>query len=111
MDTPQLQPELVDRFDPTRFDACLGPCPDGGYWAIGLRTPALAAVALDGVPMSRSDTYDVQLERLHGLGLRVQLLAELVDVDTFADATAVAGAAPDTAFARAVRRLDAADAA
>ena len=40
MDTPQLRPEQLAAFDPARYDACLGPAPDGGYWAIGFADPA-----------------------------------------------------------------------
>ena len=41
-----------------------------------------------------------QLERLHDMGLRVAVLNTMRDVDTIADAQAVARVAPDTEFAR-----------
>jgi glycosyltransferase A (GT-A) superfamily protein (DUF2064 family) len=103
MDTPQVQATQLTAFDPEQFDACLGLALDGGYWAIGFRDPAQAAAAISGVPMSREDTGRVQLARLRAEGLRVQLLDELIDVDTYRDALAVAGAAPGTDFAAAVR--------
>jgi glycosyltransferase A (GT-A) superfamily protein (DUF2064 family) len=99
MDTPQLTADLLA----TRWGgtgAVLGLAEDGGYWCIGLRDPALAASVLHGVPMSTSDTGARQLERLHAAGLRVRLLPVLRDVDTAADARAVAAAAPGSAFAR-----------
>jgi uncharacterized protein len=99
MDTPQLQAQHVDAFDPARFDACFGPATDGGYWAIGFADPAHAAGAIRGVPMSTDRTGAVQLDRLHALGLRVQILAELADVDTIDTACDVARLAPETAFA------------
>lgn len=102
MDTPQLTARHLQAFDPERYDACLGRARDGGYWAIGLRDPRLAAAAVLGVPMSAPHTGRVQLRRLHQLGLRVQLLNELSDVDTFDDALQVAALVPDTAFAHAV---------
>ena len=99
MDTPQLTPVLLAEFDPDTFDACLGPTADGGYWCLGLRDPSLANAVIPGVPMSTPNTFASQHERLARLGLRVQLLDELVDVDTVADARVVAQLAPRTAFA------------
>ncbi len=99
MDTPQLTPALLAPFDQSAFDACLGPTVDGGYWCLGLRDPSLAAALICGIPMSTSTTYAAQLDRLTSHGLRVQVLDELVDVDTAADARVVARLAPSTRFA------------
>ena len=106
MDTPQFEPHQLMRCDPQRFDACLGFARDGGYWAIGYRDPAWAACTIDGVPMSRSDTGLIQLDRLRAAGLRVQLLDELTDVDTYGDAVTVAAGAPDTNFAHALAGIE-----
>jgi glycosyltransferase A (GT-A) superfamily protein (DUF2064 family) len=105
MDTPQLRPEHLAGFDPSRFDACLGPAADGGYWAIGFAEPALAAAAILGVPMSSAGTAAAQRRRLAALGLRVQLLELLTDVDDIATAEAVAADAPETRFAEALARV------
>jgi glycosyltransferase A (GT-A) superfamily protein (DUF2064 family) len=105
MDTPQLRPGDLTAFDPARFDAGLGLASDGGYWTIGFRDPAHAAATIADVPMSRSDTGALQLARLRAAGLRVQLLDELSDVDTYADAQLVAALAPSTAFGRAFAAL------
>jgi glycosyltransferase A (GT-A) superfamily protein (DUF2064 family) len=102
MDTPQVRPAQLAAFDPRRFDACLGPAADGGYWAIGFRDPSLAALAIAGVPMSVAETGELQLRRLRSLGLRVQLLEELVDVDTIDDARTVSMLAPSGEFAAAM---------
>jgi len=106
MDTPQLTAALLDGFDAARFDACLGPTADGGYWTIGLRDTSLAPAALLGVPMSTGRTFAAQLRRLRDLDLTVQILDRLIDVDTIADAHAVAALAPRTAFAAALADLD-----
>ncbi len=106
MDTPQLDAGLLGSFDPTRFDACVGPTRDGGYWTIGLRDTTHAPAALHGVPMSTDRTCAAQVSRLRSLGLSVQLLDELVDVDTVADAITVARLAPHTRFAGSFARLD-----
>jgi rSAM/selenodomain-associated transferase 1 len=102
MDTPQLTPALLDAglaaLD--RADAVFGAALDGGYWGIGLRRPD-PAVFRD-VPMSDARTAAVQRLRLAELGLRTAVLPPLCDIDTIADARAVAGAAPASRFARAL---------
>jgi uncharacterized protein len=105
MDTPQLRADQVTAFDPARFDAGLGLARDGGYWAIGYRDPGFARSTIIGVPMSRDDTGALQLARLRAAGLRVQLLDELTDVDTYPDALSVAAQVPGSAFAAAVAGL------
>jgi rSAM/selenodomain-associated transferase 1 len=102
MDTPQVRPALLTaalaRLSDT--DAVLGPAADGGWWALGLRSPADAHV-LRTVPMSHPDTGARTLAALGNTGLRVTLLPTLSDVDTMADAEQVAVQAPDTRFAQA----------
>jgi glycosyltransferase A (GT-A) superfamily protein (DUF2064 family) len=84
-------------------DAWFGPAADGGFWALGLREPD--PDLLRGVPMSTPATCAVQRARLCAAGLRVSDLPLLRDVDTAADAAAVARLAPWTRFAACVRDL------
>jgi rSAM/selenodomain-associated transferase 1 len=105
MDTPQLTPELLD-FGLEAVadgDSAFGAALDGGYWGIGLRTPDPAVFA--GVPMSSSRTGAVQRAQMALLGLHPRTLPPLTDVDTFADALAVAAEAPGTRFAERVATL------
>lgn len=107
MDTPQLTPALLRRAAAALAggrDAVLGPALDGGYWTIGLRQAD--ARVLRGVPMSTGFTARAQLARLGILGLGVELLPCLRDVDTYADALAVASEAPASRFARALRAIE-----
>lgn len=106
MDTPQVTPahlrQAHDAVDAA--DAAIGLALDGGWWLLALRDPA-DAVALLGVPTSRSDTGQHTLEALRRRGLRVALLPELRDVDTAEDALAIATQCPDGRFAAAVRTV------
>jgi rSAM/selenodomain-associated transferase 1 len=105
MDTPQLTPPVLGTGLAAlgRADAVLGRSTDGGYWAIGLRRPDARVFA--GVPMSSACTGAIQLARLRALGLHVRELGALTDVDTIADARAVAATAPRTRFARTLGHL------
>jgi rSAM/selenodomain-associated transferase 1 len=107
MDTPQLTPALlesaVDRLTAPGADAVIGPAADGGWWGLGLRRPDPRVFV--GVPMSTPATGAAQLERLRLLGLDITLLPELIDVDDFTAAAAVAAGAPHTRFAATFGRL------
>ena len=104
MDTPQLTSSLLldglQALARPGVDAVLGPSFDGGYWSVGLREPF--AGVFDGVPMSVPSTCTVQRSRLAALGLGVHEQPLLRDVDTIADAVAVARQAPWSRFARAL---------
>ncbi len=107
MDTPQVTPELLDaslaQLDQPSVDAVLGLAEDGGWWAIGLR--GADPRVFRGVPMSSPDTGRRQRERLQRLGLRVDALPVLRDVDTVADLAPVSAAAPLSHFAAACTAL------
>ncbi len=107
MDTPQLNPAVLDRClsamaRPDGPDAALGPATDGGWWALGLRDPRRADVLRD-VPTSQADTGARTRSALQSSGLRVATLPQLTDIDTMADAYLVARLCPDTHFAAALR--------
>jgi uncharacterized protein len=102
MDTPQVTPGLLT-VDWQGADAVFGPAVDGGFWALGLRVPDPAL--LRGVPMSTPRTGAIQRARLLAAGLHVTDLPQLRDVDTAADALAVARQAPRTRFAARARAL------
>jgi glycosyltransferase A (GT-A) superfamily protein (DUF2064 family) len=104
MDTPQVTPSLLT-VDWQAADAVFGPAADGGFWALGLRVPDSAL--LRGVPMSTPSTGAIQRSRLVAAGLRIADLPCLRDVDTAADAVAVARQAPGSRFAARARALSA----
>jgi glycosyltransferase A (GT-A) superfamily protein (DUF2064 family) len=105
MDTPQVTPErFAGFFDewPEGTDAVFGPARDGGFWALGMRSPTGSLVR--GVRMSRPDTGALQLRRLLAAGLVVRQLPELRDIDTVDDLETVA-ASVDLPWASAVREI------
>jgi hypothetical protein len=101
MDTPQVRSSelsaALEMLISPEVDALLGPAPDGGYWAIGLRAPDERVFA--SVPMSSRCTLAAQRARLDALGLRWRELPSKRDADTFADALEVAREAPGSRFA------------
>lgn len=95
MDTPQVTTELLRDAAARllRAGSVLGPAEDGGWWALGLTDPAAASV-LAGVPMSTAETGARTLAALREIGVCPAPLPPLRDVDTIADALAVAAACP-----------------
>ena len=105
MDTPQVTPGLLVEAAQSlvcgEADAVFGPAADGGFWLLGLRRPDRSLLA--GVPMSRPETGRHQLDRLTSAGLRVAMMPELTDVDTFREAELIADVIPRSRFAAAFR--------
>jgi uncharacterized protein len=103
MDTPQvgvdndLNEVITALLD---SDAVLGPAEDGGWWVLGLKDPRFASV-LPAVTMSTARTCEDTRQALVSAGATVAIVRTLRDVDTIADAEAVASSAPLGLFARA----------
>jgi uncharacterized protein len=95
MDTPQVTGDdlrdVVAVSEPG--NAVLGPAPDGGWWVLAVRDPG-AAAGLPGVRMSTPATFDHTREALLATGHAVVTARTLRDVDTVADADAVAAQLP-----------------
>ena len=103
MDTPQLTPRLL-AVDWQVADAWFGPAADGGFWGLGLRVPD-AALRAAACRCPRQPPVPFSSPGCDAAGLRVARLPRLRDVDTAADAVAVARLAPPTRFAAQVREL------
>jgi rSAM/selenodomain-associated transferase 1 len=108
MDTPQLTPAQLSaaarQLRRPGVDAVIAPTFDGGYWCVGFN--AAVPGAFDGVPMSTEQTYVRQRQRFNALGLTVAIELPLRDVDTFADAHAVAEETVGSRFAAAYGALE-----
>ncbi len=66
-------------------DVVLGPCDDGGYYLIGLRSPR--PHLFEGIPWSTDVVLAKTLERAYARDLSVHVLPTWFDVDTEADLT------------------------
>ncbi|MDT5350400.1 MAG: uncharacterized protein QOH91_3687 [Mycobacterium sp.] len=102
MDTPQVTADLL--IGCTRrllqAPAVLGMACDGGWWVLGVHTPAMAA-CLRSVPMSQPNTGELTLKALHNKGIEVIPVERLADFDVVDDVAAVRDAcAPGSRFAR-----------
>jgi uncharacterized protein len=91
-DSPQIGLDAIveafERLD--RDDLVLGPTDDGGYYLIGVRSPAAPTSVrpwevLTGVRMSTGTVLDEILARAASLGLRTSLLAPTFDIDEATD--------------------------
>lgn len=84
-DTPNLPidriREALSRLD--EVDVVLGPCEDGGYYLIGMRSwvPEL----FSGIPWSTSEVAKLTFKKAKSLDLSVFLLDKWYDVDTVID--------------------------
>jgi uncharacterized protein len=61
-------------------DLVVGPAIDGGYWLIGLRAPQ--PNLFEEITWSSDQVLGQTLQRAKSLGLRIQLLRLLADIDT-----------------------------
>lgn len=81
--------------------ACLGPSPDGGYWAIGFPRERFLPEAFAAMPWSEPGLLARTLDVLAPLDPLI--LPELADVDTLADLERVLAACPQGLAARTRR--------
>lgn len=104
MDTPQVTPEMLvasGRWLRT-YHCVLGPAPDGGWWALGVRDP-IWTTSISDVSMSQSDTGALTRQALLAAGADVHLLPPLDDADVPEDLAGIAAqCGPDSHFRRAV---------
>jgi rSAM/selenodomain-associated transferase 1 len=64
-------------------DVVLGPCEDGGYYLVGLRSPQPAL--FEGIPWSTDAVFALTLAKARARNLSVHVLPAWFDVDTEAD--------------------------
>ncbi|OZF39245.1 glycosyltransferase [Rhodococcus sp. 14-2483-1-1] len=106
MDTPQVTAQILsDAAARLDHGDVLGSAEDGGWWALGLRDPAMARALLD-VPMSAPSTGTDTHAALAAAGASLTMLEELRDVDFESDLDPVSHkCAPESRFRIAVDRI------
>jgi rSAM/selenodomain-associated transferase 1 len=82
-DSPDLPLQYIKRafLKLKHKDVVLGPCTDGGYYLVGLKSPAPAL--FDGIPWGESAVLHATLERIARNNLELSLLPIWYDVDDF----------------------------
>ncbi len=83
-DSPQISREVIAtaRKALDEVDVVLGPCNDGGYYLLGMRT---AHDVFSGIPMSTNVVTRMTIEAAQRQGLTVRLINTLFDVDELPD--------------------------
>lgn len=84
-DSPGLPAKFLEqaREALTRVDAVIGPCKDGGFYLLGLRT--CRQDLLSGISWSAATTCEETIGKLQAAGLTVHVLPSWFDVDTAED--------------------------
>jgi len=86
-DSPTLPMEYVAEaarvLSEQRCDVVLGPCEDGGYYLIGLRSPQ--PELFEGIPWSTDAVFSMTFGKASRQGLSVHVLPCWFDVDTESD--------------------------
>lgn len=84
-DSPGLPAKFLEqaRDALTRVDAVIGPCEDGGFYLLGLRS--CSADLLSGISWSAATTCQETIAKLQAAGLAVHILDSWFDVDTAED--------------------------
>jgi len=102
MDTPQVTVDDLTAADALiqSDGAVLGLAADGGWWLLGMDDATRAEFLVD-IPMSAADTG---ARTSAALGIGQPRLRELRDMDTWADAVAIAAEVPGRRIAESARR-------
>jgi len=86
-DSPDMPCRLIAgslrRLEEAQTDLVLGPCPDGGYYLVGLKKPV--PELFQQIPWSTGQVLEKTLERAGDLGLSFSLLEPWYDIDTYED--------------------------
>lgn len=86
-DFPDLEPVILDQafHALSDNDVTLGPAVDGGYYLIGFNRNAFFKEIFSGISWGTGQVLKKTLEKINHAGLRVHMLPEWPDIDTFED--------------------------
>ena len=69
----------------SRNDMTLGPAVDGGYYLIGFNRHTFLKEVFTGISWGTGQVFDKTMGKVEQAGLKVHLLPEWRDIDTFED--------------------------
>ena len=86
-DFPDLDQGVIHQaFDALcQNDVALGPAIDGGYYLIGFNRHTFMKEVFDGVAWGTRQVFAETMQKAEGAGLKVRVLPEWRDIDTYAD--------------------------
>jgi len=86
-DFPDLEPVILDQaFDAlSQNDVTLGPAVDGGYYLIGFNRHTFLKDIFTGISWGTGQVLGETLKKIKHAGMKVHLLPEWRDIDTFDD--------------------------
>jgi rSAM/selenodomain-associated transferase 1 len=86
-DSPDLDPEIIHQaFDSlTQNDVALGPAVDGGYYLIGFNRHTFFKELFNGISWGTGQVFIETVQKIEHAGLKVHVLPEWRDIDTFED--------------------------
>ena len=96
-DIPDLTASLISgAFDALdNCDAVIGPSVDGGYYLIGFNRDSFLPDVFHGMAWGTESVFNQTMDVLKMSGLRVHVLKELMDIDTFDDLLLWSSKGPD----------------
>jgi rSAM/selenodomain-associated transferase 1 len=86
-DVPDLSPQIIHQAFDSLFhkDMTLGPAVDGGYYLIGFNRHTFFREVFHGIPWGTGQVFQETMNNIRHVGLKVHLLPEWQDIDTFED--------------------------
>ncbi len=84
-DTPNLPTKYIRQaiIGLETSDMIIGPCEDGGYYLIGLKSPT--PDVFKNIPWSTSNVVNITVKRAEAIGLKSSFLKYWYDIDTIED--------------------------
>ncbi len=101
-DIPDLPREIIEAGFTAlaSVDTVIGPACDGGYYLMGFRASTFLRDPFSGIPWSTGGVLKKTLAILDGKGLKVTVLPEWRDIDTYEDLETLVDRSRNTQFAR-----------
>ena len=86
-DLPDLDPGIVHQaFDSlSSNDMTLGPAVDGGFYLVGFNRHAFSKEIFDGISWGTGQVFKETMKKAKQAGLKIHVLPQWQDIDTFAD--------------------------